>query len=383
MTDPGEFVGHGELVNTLHTTWNKFNYPNNLSGFRHNVRLFYDENAPMTPHEQAFIRNLLADQGLRFCIMPRGTHFRWDTRNTPAERKIIYLDERWMNLFSIMQSESQTNALRLIFMATIIHCLGDYITVWSQPSVDMSLEVNTPRIEGGTKTEYGFFGGVMGGVSMNSFQYDHVKLRTFNSSGLPTFWIVPDHVARQAYTSDFITKISEVGLTRFAGSENANSITQLDHCCGWHRLVWRPVHRVLGQSQQVGPSYQQPPFGQYSMNPGMAQTPQNPYLYQGQLQNQYPGGVPHPYNQMTPQMGASAGPNFGPGMFHPGNPMGGVNPMSHMGGMPGNPPWGGGGPAAMPYGYPQNPAVGGNSLYHCLVNYRSTLCGRRRRRLAG
>jgi len=145
-------------------------------------------------------------------------------------------------------------------MATLLHGLGDYITSWAQPSVDFSPTANRHRFEGGMKTEYAFFGGFMGGYTTDGVHYDYARIRMFNSSMLPEYWMIPDHVAREYYASETISKFHESILTKLSVSTGpTNTIRQMDLCCGWHRLVWRPIHRPPQDQQQY---YQQGYYGQ-------------------------------------------------------------------------------------------------------------------------
>lgn len=282
-------LSQGEFVNAVHYIWSKFNVQGgiNLSGFRHNCREFYDENTGITPYEQNYIRGLLSDPDLQICVSPAGNSFRWDTRTSTADRKIIFIDEVIFILFSNIQNEAQNNAIRLIFMATLIHCLGDYITMWAQPNVDFSTNTRVHRFEGGTKTEYAFFGGIIGGhQAPDGIHFECTKLRLFNPQNQVEHYFIPDHIAREYYVSDYIRKFTEVGLTKNAMATTAtNSIRQLDICCGWHRLVWKPVRPP--QNEQQPPFY--PPPGYYSQGaPGTQGSSWYPPLQQPQQQTSFP-----------------------------------------------------------------------------------------------
>src|SRR5271170_248499 len=321
IANPGiNSLHQGEFVNSIHFIWNKFNLNNgiNLAGFRHNLRDYYDEAAGITQYELQTIRGLLSDPELQICVSPAGNTFRLDTRGTTTERKTIYIDEALFFLFSSMQNDSQLNALRLIFMATIIHCLGDYITSWAQPQIDFSTIINVHRFEGGTKTEYSFFGGIMGGHMTDGLHYEYAKIRLFNSANQAVHWIIPDHLAREYYHSDQILKFSEVGLTRNPLSIGpTNTIRQLDICCGWHRLVWKPIHRPPpppAQDPQAGypqPSfYNQPPTGS-QWYPPQPQAPQPGFVSYGAA----PGTSYAPPPSFPPPNS-----NFGGGSYAPPPP---------------------------------------------------------------
>jgi hypothetical protein len=278
-------ITQGDFLNAVHFIWNKFNYNNgvNLAGFRHNLRDYYDENIVMTQYEMQSIRGLLSDPEFQICVSPAGNSFRWDSRSTLAERKTVFIDEAIFFLFCHVQTEAQTNALRLIFLGTILHCLGDYITTWAQPQVDFSDHQHVGRFEGGMKTEYAFFGGIMGGQMLDGVHYDCARVRLFNSMNQSVHWIVPDQLARDYYLADLIYRFNEVNLTRNpVPMSPSNTIRQLDICCGWHRLVWKPAHRA--------PTYgQDPQQGVYATPYG---TQQQQWGYQGA-----PGQVP---NQAPP-----------------------------------------------------------------------------------
>jgi hypothetical protein len=282
----------GNFTNAVQYVWNKFNLRSgmNLSGFRHNLRDYYDEQAPMTQYELEQVRAYLSDPALQICVSTAGDHFRWDNRPNPASRKCIYIDETMFILFQINQTDSQHNALQLIFLATLLHGLGDYITSWAQPEVDFSPNPTGPghRLEGGTKTEYAYFGGVMGGNMADGVHYDYAKVRLFNSQNQGEHWIIPDQVARGYYAAEVITKFNEVDLRRnsqFTGP--TNTIRQLDICCGTHRLVWKPQHRNPHEAQQAAyfqqPFYQPPPAQPpWYPNPQQQQPIQGNYqLYTG------------------------------------------------------------------------------------------------------
>ena len=311
-------INQGEFVNAIHFIWNKFNLNNgfNLAAFRHNLRDYYDESAGITQYELQTIRGLLSDPQLTITVSPAGNTFRWDNRGSTADRKTIYIDEALYFLFSSFQSDSQINALRLIFMATLFHCLGDYITSWAQPHVDFTTNTSTHRSEGGTKTEYSFFGGIVGGHLGDGIHYEHAKIRLFNSANQEAHWIIPDHVAREYYNSDQILKFSEVGLTRNPSFQGpTNTIRQLDICCGWHRLVWKPIHRPPqppAHDPQAGypqPSfYNQPPAGS-QWYPPQPQAPQPGY-------NMSYGAAPGTSYAPPPTFPPPAA-NFGAGSYAP------------------------------------------------------------------
>jgi len=177
-------------------------------------------------------------------------------------------------------------------MATLLHGLGDYITSWAQPAIDFSPTANRHRFEGGMKTEYAFFGGFIGGYTTDGVHYDYARIRMFNSGNLPEYWMIPDHVAREYYASEAINKYTETMLTKLSVSTGpTNTIRQMDLCCGWHRLVWRPIHRPP-QDQQQG--YQQGYYGQGGQ--------------QGQQGGSW-GYLP-PQQQGYSQYGAAPGTNF-------------------------------------------------------------------------
>jgi len=251
-TEYPQLIGPGPFYSAVHFIWSKFNAHNgiNLVPFRHNLRDYYDESVPASTAEIDTIRGYLMSSELQICVVPVGDYFRWDKRNSVAERKCIYIDEHMFTLFQVQQTESQDSALRLVFMATLIHCLGDYITSWAQPNVDLSpkqapKEVGF-RAEGGAKTEYAFFGGLIGGNMPDGTHYESSKIRLYSPSNEREHFIIPDHVAREYYNSEYIHKFNEVamGLQRnqlVSGIDN--SIRQLELCCGYHRLVWKPKHR--------------------------------------------------------------------------------------------------------------------------------------------
>ena len=246
-------ITQGDFVKAIQYIWNKFSFNNgiNLSPFRHNLRDYYDEGAAITPYELQTIRGLLSDPELQLCVSPVDNSFRWDNRNTAMDRKCIFIDEAFFFLFSLPQTDNQKAALRLIFMGTVLHCLGDYITTWTQPTVDFSTKQSVQRLEGGTKTEYAFFGGIMGGQMTDGIHYDFAKIRLFNLMNQPESWFVGDRVARDYYKCDQILKVTVVELKKNPTPMGpTNTIRQLDICCGWHRSVWKPNHRPPPEQQQ-------------------------------------------------------------------------------------------------------------------------------------
>ena len=257
-TEYPQIIGPGPFYSAVHFIWSKFNAHNgiNLQPFRHNLRDYYDETVAATTAELDTIRGYLMSPELQICISPAGDHFRVDKRNSVAEKKTIYIDEHLFTLFQVQQTEIQDYALRLVFMATLLHCLGDYITSWAQPNIDFS---PTPkevgfRAEGGAKTEYAFFGGLMGGHMPDGTHYEAGKIRLYNAQNEREHFVIPDQVAREYYNSDYIHKFNEVtmGLQRnplVSGIDN--SIRQLELCCGYHRLVWKPKHRPPQNPGQV------------------------------------------------------------------------------------------------------------------------------------
>jgi hypothetical protein len=315
----------GNFTNVVHHVWNKLNIHNgiNLSGFRHNLRDYYDENEPMSHREHDQIRAFLSDTGLQICVSPAGNHFRWDNRPNPHSRKCLYVDETIYILFEITQTAAQYNALQLVFMAILFHGLGDYFTTWTQPNVIVSPNMTGYgyRTEGGMKTEYAYFGGFLGGTMQDTIHYDHAKIRTFNSQNQSQHWIIPDHIARDYYAAEVITKFREVELrrnTQITGP--TNTIRQLDICCGTHRLLWKPHHR---NPHEPRPPYYQQPYYQPPPPPppppqghwGMANQPPQQQPFQGN----YPGygGAPGT-NNFNPgaanQYPSSAG-NFGANLY--------------------------------------------------------------------
>jgi hypothetical protein len=308
--DP-QLIAPGNFTNAVQYIWNKFNVRGgmNLAGFRHNLRDYYDETAPMTQYELDQVRAYLSDPALQICVSTTGDHFRWDNRPNPASQKCIYIDETIFILFQIGQTEGQQNALQLIFLAILLHSLGDYITSWAQPAVDFSPNSTGAgyRLEGGTKTEYAYFGGVMGGNMSDGIHYDYAKIRLFNSQNQSEHWIIPDQVARDYYAAEIITKFNEVNLrrkTQFTGP--TNTIRQLDICCGTPRLVWKPQHRNPHEVQQT-----------YFQQPFYPQTPQQPPWYSSQQPQQFPPGS-YPVYPGAPGTSAHIPPppaNFGGGQF--------------------------------------------------------------------
>jgi hypothetical protein len=272
-----------DFLNGVNYIWSKFNFNNgvNLSGFRHNLRNYYNDAEAITSYELEWIRRLLSDPDLHICFSPVGKSFQWDNRITPSERKCIFIDEAFFFLFNVNQTDSQTNAFRLIFMATLIHCLGDYITSWAQPNIDFSLTTQSNRFEGGTKTEYAFFSGIIGGHMTDGIRYDCAKIRLFNSSNQEEHWIIPDHIARDIYNSDHIPRLTEAGLTRFTLITGpTTTVRQLEFCCGRNRLVWKPIHRHSQDPQQSGYGlhgyyHHQPPTSHWYPLPPQSQPPQS------------------------------------------------------------------------------------------------------------
>jgi hypothetical protein len=138
----------------------------------------------------------------------------------------------------------------------------------------------------------------MGGHMNDGVHYDVAKIRLFNSQNLSEHWIIPDHIAREYYQSDHIRKFTEVGLTKNSMTTGpTNTIRQLDICCGWHRLCWRPVHRTpQDQSGYYQPGYYgQPPSGGQG---GPWYAPPNPgpgYGYGPPPGMQYPPGGTQAY----------------------------------------------------------------------------------------
>ena len=319
-------IHQGEFVNAIHFIWNKFSLSNgiNLAGFRHNLRDYYDETAVMTRYELETIRGLLSDPELQICVSPAGNTFRLDNRGTPVDRKTIFIDEALFFLFSSAQTESQINALRLIFMATLIHCLGDYITTWTQPQVDFTTTTNVHRFEGGTKTEYAYFGGIIGGHMTDGIHYEYAKIRLFNAANHSVHWIIPDLVAREYYNSDQILKFSDVGLTRNPVTTGPiNTIRQLDICCGWHRLVWKPIHRPPPPPPSHDPQAANPQpsfFNQQHTGsqwyPPQPQAPQTGFMSYGAA----PGTTYAPQPAFPPPSANFGGASYAP----PPPPMGGI-----------------------------------------------------------
>ena len=235
----------GAFVQAIQFIWNKFNYNNgiNLHSFRHNMRGYLDESEPITNYDIQTIRTLLSDPELQIVVSPAGNSFHWENRN-PYERKYIFIDEALFFLLYFPQSESQLTAIRMILFATVLHCLGDYITIWCQPHINFATNTTVHRLEGGTKTEFVFFGGRLGGYMSDGVHYDCVTIRTFNAMNQTIHWFIPDNVARDAYNADLITKFNETTLTGNANPPPpSNTIRQIDICCGWHRTVWVPIRR--------------------------------------------------------------------------------------------------------------------------------------------
>ena len=314
-------ITHGDFVKAVQFIWDKFNFRNgiNLAAFRHNLRDYYDETAPITQYELQTIRGLLSDPEMQICVSPVGNGFRWDNRNSSGERKCIFIDEALFFLFSSHQTEIQDHALRLIFMGTLLHCLGDYITTWAQPAIDFSTKPNKHRAEGGTKTEYAFFGGIIGGNMGDGFHYDYAKIRVFNPMNQPESWFISDKVAQEYYSSDQILKFGETGLTKNpAPMGPTNTIRQLDICCGWHRSVWKPIHRPPPEQPQPPP--QQGGF--------------NPHGYFGQppptASHWYPS-QPQPHQGGYVSYGAPPGGTYDPPAYPPGV-------GNYAGGYPSGPP---------------------------------------------
>jgi hypothetical protein len=287
--DPGQDLTQGDLVSVLQSIWRKFNDIANLSNFRHNLRAYYDENSPATVEELAQIRSYLSDPGLRIYIMHPGESFRWDKRTTTASRKIIYLSQRWLDRFDMINqfTDGQKNALRLAFMQTLIHALGDYITVWAR-DVNMAPDQHTIRYEGGTETEYVFFGGLLEGVSLdhnNNFRLDYVRCCLFDGDRA-TFWTIPDNVARDLYANGVIEQIVPSTLTKWSGVAH-DPASQTEYCCGFHRVSWKPNRRP-----------RQPPSTTETSVPNV------------------PAVHPYPGSQMQ-QSSSSQQPNYHPTMFQP------------------------------------------------------------------
>jgi hypothetical protein len=323
IANPSVYPIHqGDFLSAVQFIWNKFNFNNgtNLAGFRHNLRDYYDDNIPITPYELQYIRSLLSDPEFQICVSPAGNSFRWDNRPTNAERKTIFIDEGIFFLFCHLQTENQANALRLIFLGTVLHCLGDYITTWTQPQVDFNpTNTSVHRFEGGVKTEHAFFGGIMGGQMADGIHYDCAKIRLFNSLNQSVHWIVPDALARDYYLSDQICRFNEVNLQRNPNPQApGNTIRQLDICCGWHRLVWRPIYRnpynvqdpnqmnygapgYAAQPQwgyQQAPGQQAQPYYNYPSAPGTSyqappQYPPPPGNFGGQSYSTIPASIGH------------------------------------------------------------------------------------------
>lgn len=305
----------GEFLNAVHFIWDKFNVNNgfNLAAFRHNLRDYYDEAIPITTYELHTIRSYLSDPEFQICVSPAGKSFRWDNRGSSAERKCIYIDEIFYILFSQTLTESQTNAVRLIFMDVILHCLGDYFTAWAQPNIDLSPDQSATRFEGGMKTEYAVFGGFIGGhMSSDDIHYESAHIQIFNAQNQQSYYTIPDHLAREVYNSDQFFRFSETGLNKSTIQRGpTNTIRQLDICCGYHRLVWKPIQRPPPEQQ---PSYNQP--GYFGQPP--------------------PTGIPWYPPQPQPQQGGYptySGPTFvqpptftPPGNYGSGGPYGPVPP---------------------------------------------------------
>ena len=310
----------GEFTNAVYYIWNKFNVQGgiNLNGFKHNCRNYYDEDVPITQFELQHIRGLLSDPQLQIVVSPAGKSFGWDERNNVYYRKIIYIDEAFLFLFTTNQTEQQLNALRIIFMSTLFHLLGDYITAWMQPNIDLNPDSPIPRVEGGSKTEYAFFGGTVGGFQSDGIHYDYAKIRLFNPQGQGDHFLIPDAIAKHYYGLEVIHRFTEQGLQRnnlITGP--TTTIRQLDLCCGHHRLNWRPPYRPENQPPQyIPPGYAQ------SAQPGgpgappffPPQPPQAPFAYNPQAQQQF--------NQMRfanppGTTGYPTAANFGYNMFPP------------------------------------------------------------------
>ena len=305
-------ITQGDFVNAIHFIWNKFNFNNgsNLSGFRHNLRNYYEDTVPMSAYELQYIRGLLSDPELLICVSPAGTSFRWENRATPSDRKCIFIDEAFYFLFCHMLPEHQLNALRLIFLGTILHCLGDYITAWAQPTTDFATTTNVFRFEGGTKTEYSFFGGIMGGTMNDGIHYECAKIRLFDLANQSIHWLIPDHLARDYYNSDMIVRFNEVNLQKnpvLLGP--TNTIRQLDICCGWHRLVWKPIHRPPQDPQPASfppTTYYGQPQATSQWYPPPAQPQQSGYFYTSAPGTSSYGQVP----QFPPPSANFAGGSF-------------------------------------------------------------------------
>jgi hypothetical protein len=292
-TDPGQEVTQGELAEAIHSIWRKFNDSTNLSKFRHNIRPYYDETSPLTEEERNQIRAYLSDQGLRIYVTNPGDQFRWDKRTTNPERKIIYLSQRWHDRFDMINAltDGQKNTLRLAFMVVLLHNLGDYITLWAR-RINLSPDQQEIRYEGGTETEYAFFGGIIDGVSLdanNNFRLDYARFCTFDESDRSTHWTIPDNVARDIYANAIIEKPNMATLTRWAGFANESTSQQLEICCGFHRVSWRPHRRR--RPQPPPPPQIEPPVPNFpgvmqyiepQIHPGVAppQTNFHPSMFQ-------------------------------------------------------------------------------------------------------
>jgi hypothetical protein len=306
----------GPFVQAIQTIWGKLNYNNgvNLHPFRHNMRPYLDEGEPSTNYEIQTIRALLSDPELQIVVSPAGNGFKWDNRMNAYERKCIFIDEALFFIIQFPQNESQFAAIRIILLATVLHCLGDYITVWSQPAVNFATNTNVHRVEGGTKTEFVFFGGRLGGFQSDGVHYDCAIIRTFNAMNQTFHWFIPDSVARDVYNADVIAKFNEVNLTPNQNPPApSNTIRQIDICCGWHRTVWIPIRRAPQpppppsnwqpyppQPGPQGPNYPPPNWGynQYGPAPGIS----------GQPPSQFPpppaGGNYGPYTSAPPPANA-------------------------------------------------------------------------------
>jgi len=244
--DPGQEITDGEFASTLYTIWQKFNDDRNLAPFRHNLRSYYDEASPITAEEQREIRVRFSDPTLRIYILLQGEQFRWDNR-TSTDRRIIYIGQRWLDRFEMMNSftPSQQTTLRVSFMVVLIHGLGDYLTSWFR-GVNISPKKQDTPYEGGTETEYSFFGGLIDGVSLNrtnNFRHDYVRFCLFDDPDRPAYYTIPDNVARELFNNTVIEKINPATLTKWSGYGNDMG-NQLEICCGVNRVSWRPNRRL-------------------------------------------------------------------------------------------------------------------------------------------
>lgn len=310
-SEPVQILQQGEFVNAVRHIFQKFNFNNgeNLHPFRHNLRPYYNEAEPITRDELNTIRGLLSDRQLLICVTPPGGNwYRWDNRSNPVERKVIYIEFMFYVLLTITLSDVRRNAARLIFMDTLLHGLGDYITTRGPTGVNLNPDDQSAgvRPEGGTKTEYAFFGGIMEAIRHDYVHYESVIITLFpNSQSNGEHWYVLDQCAMNIWHADRIQKlVPEMGLRQVTDPNYTrlkNTVQQLGICCAWHRIWWTPF------LQSPRPDVP----GQYG---GGQYVP-------GQYGQQYQPGYPQQqYQHPSYGYGAAPGVGFGQGHFPHGPP---------------------------------------------------------------